>query len=183
MRCDVEKSFAIRCDTSICSEHFLLTDYCGGEKKKGARLKRDAVPSVFVWTKEERQGFDVGCSSSSGRTARPSLKDRSQVKPAVVYGPPTYAEWLEKETDKARAKLEALQGELKRARTADAFSFDRFRAVPGKMAYYTGLPDGETFEVLFAFLGAPNEILFCPAGRSGLKIGVDQSVAGQRKRE
>ena len=51
IRRDVGKAFQIRRNTCVCSNHFVDGDYCGKEKRRSARLKRDSVPSVFPWTR------------------------------------------------------------------------------------------------------------------------------------
>jgi len=46
--------FSVNCHTKICSEHFTSDDFINPESAK-KRLKADAIPSIFAWTKEKAQ--------------------------------------------------------------------------------------------------------------------------------
>ena len=99
IRRDTGKLFSISRDTCVCSNHFLDEDYCGKEKKKGARLRTGSVSSVFAWNREREVHHSAG-------TSRADRQRCDQSKP-VFYAPPTHLEWLKKETAEAEAALEA----------------------------------------------------------------------------
>ena len=63
--------------------------------------------------------------------------------------PPTYLQFLESELQVAQQQVVDLRQRLE---SVDAmvkqFSLERFKDSPEKMAFYTGLPDGNAFDVL-----------------------------------
>ena len=71
---------------------------------------------------------------------------------------------MEKELRASEVAMEKLNEEVDQTRghRGTCMSYERFRHSPAKMAYYTGLPDGQTFEYLFEFLKASQDtILSC----------------------
>ena len=164
IRRDVGPNFQLSRDTCVCSQHFTDNQYCQGQKAKGARLKKDAVPHVFAWMADDED-------SASSRRKIP--RDRTIRESAVQLGPPTYLQFLESELQVAQQQVVDLRQRLE---SVDAmvkqFSLERFKDSPEKMAFYTGLPDGNAFDVLWEYLDASEDTL----------VTVRQLPDDQRKR-
>ena len=106
--------------------------------------------SVFAWTAKSDE--------ESSRRKRPC--DRAISEPAVQFGPPTYLQFLERELQATQQQVVDLQQRLEGVdAVVRQFSLGRFKDNPEKMAFYTGLPDGRAFDVLWEYLDASEDTL------------------------
>ena len=91
----------------------------------------------------------------------------------MQFGPPTYLQFLERELQVTQQLVVDLQQQLESADlVGKQFSLDRFKENPEKMTFYTGLPDGKAFDVLWEYLDASEDTL----------VTVRQLPDDQRKR-
>ena len=149
-----EGEFSIKRDTCVCSHHFVEDDYVGGKKVKGARRKADAVPSIFSWTP---------------KTPKRRVLERS-AEVAVVHTCQTREEWLEEELEASRKDIADLQESLADAHSkyfSLTITYERVKDTPAKLSYYTGIPNGYTFEALWSFLSVTEDGINGDYAKSG----------------
>ena len=97
-----DKKFASNTSLFCCSEHFTAEDYrksLTGKSCKRHDLVKNAVPSVFPWSKN--------CKESSERTLRAKAREDSAVRPFVVSSET-------KSTSRSSAKMVSLKRKIQR---------------------------------------------------------------------
>ena len=148
-----EGEFNVRRDTCVCSNHFEETDYVGGKKVKGARLRSDSVRSIFSWTKQAPK--------------RRVLVRNTEVP--VVSTCQTHVEWLQEQLEASKQNVADLQDSLHEAHSKYfylALTYDRVKDTPAKLSYYTGLPNSDLFDALWSFLSVTEDGIVSVGGKT-----------------
>ena len=126
----------------VCSQQFTDNPYCQGRKAKGARLKKDAVPNIFTWTADDKDSVP------------------SQPKSTAWSPPATFSFLRANSRYVAQQQVVDLQQWLESVNAmVKQVNLERFKESPEKMAFYTGLPDGKAFDVLWEYLDASEDML------------------------
>lgn len=137
-------------ETVVCSDHFVDEDYCRGKKAAGARLKTDAVPTVFEWsaTSAPKRALPERQAEPPQRQPREPQSDKARYAAEKKR-----SEDLEKQLAEVKAELYDVEVEC----CLKMFSLARFEDSDSDIQYYTGFPTMKAFDACLDYVELSEE--------------------------
>lgn len=137
-------------ETVVCSDHFTDQDYSSGEKKRGAKLRPQAVPSIFSWSTTPPPTRSLPVRDTEPPKKRPKVLKSDHAK---FEAEKKKVEILEKEVEEVKAELYDMEVEC----CLKMFSLARFENSDSDIQYYTGFPSLDVFDACMEYLKLSDE--------------------------